>query len=180
MFDIFLNCRRHREGERLKACFIRYTTTCIIWFWLFNFRYSIHTEQNGLRTTRYWRQPFNHDKNLEIDKYSIHGTICMLYILELKEYKLLWWMSYVQDSLWLKMHVIYYRIQGETQGNISQGVLVLHLKASDFLMGLYLFIISIFDLGQKNYNDNSKQEMPVFKFLSHVVLSDTLSHYNYR
>lgn len=89
-------------------------------------------------------------------------------------------MSYVQDSLWLKMHVIYYRIQGETQGNISQGVLVLHLKASDFLIGLYLFIISIFDLGQKNYNDNSKQEMPVFKVLSHVVLSDTLSHYNYR
>uniref|UniRef100_K1R631 G-protein coupled receptor GRL101 n=1 Tax=Magallana gigas TaxID=29159 RepID=K1R631_MAGGI len=53
-------------------------------------------------------------------------------------------------------YVIYYRIQGRIKGNASQGVFVLHLSVSDFLMGMYLFIIAIADLEYRNiygFND---------------------------
>nr|XP_019922229.2 G-protein coupled receptor GRL101 [Crassostrea gigas] len=53
--------------------------------------------------------------------------------------------------------VIYYRNCGEIRGSASHCVFVLHLSISDFLMGLYLFIIAIADLEYQNiygFNDS--------------------------
>lgn len=53
--------------------------------------------------------------------------------------------------------VIYYRNCGGIEGSNSHCVFVLHLSISDFLMGLYLFIIAIADLEYQNiygFNDS--------------------------
>nr|XP_034314022.1 uncharacterized protein LOC105317187 [Crassostrea gigas] len=53
-------------------------------------------------------------------------------------------------------YVIYYRIQEGMKSNASHGIFVLHLSVSDFLMGVYLFIIAIADLEYRNvygFND---------------------------
>lgn len=53
--------------------------------------------------------------------------------------------------------VIYYRKCGGIEGSNSHCVFILHLSISDFLMGLYLFIIAIANLKYQNiygFNDN--------------------------
>nr|XP_034314027.1 relaxin receptor 2 [Crassostrea gigas] len=68
--------------------------------------------------------------------------------------QMIWYMALF--SVIGNAYVIYYRIQGGIKGNASQGVFVLHLSVSDFLMGMYLFIIAIADLEYRNiygFND---------------------------
>ncbi|XP_052685066.1 uncharacterized protein LOC128164975 [Crassostrea angulata] len=68
--------------------------------------------------------------------------------------QMIWYMALF--SVIGNAYVIYYRIQGGIKGNASQGVFVLHLSVSDFLMGVYLFIIAIADLEYRNiygFND---------------------------
>eukprot|EP00105_Crassostrea_gigas_P034028 XP_019918176.1 PREDICTED: uncharacterized protein LOC105317207 [Crassostrea gigas] len=68
--------------------------------------------------------------------------------------QMIWYMALF--SVIGNAYVIYYRIQGRIKGNASQGVFVLHLSVSDFLMGMYLFIIAIADLEYRNiygFND---------------------------
>nr|XP_034321274.1 uncharacterized protein LOC105335195 isoform X1 [Crassostrea gigas] len=62
--------------------------------------------------------------------------------------QMIWYMALF--SVIGNAYVIYYRIQGSAIGNASQGGFVLHLSVSDFLMGVYLFIIAIADLEYRN------------------------------
>lgn len=77
-----------------ESCFIRYTTACIFWLWLFNnillragcpltnlynSRHRIYTQQNGLRTKGYRLQTVCYEKHSDADEYSLHGTISILF-----------------------------------------------------------------------------------------------------
>uniref|UniRef100_A0A8W8KR10 Plasminogen n=1 Tax=Magallana gigas TaxID=29159 RepID=A0A8W8KR10_MAGGI len=71
-----------------------------------------------------------------------------------KEVKMIWYIALF--SVVGNAYVIYYRIQEGMKSNASHGIFVLHLSVSDFLMGVYLFIIAIADLEYRNvygFND---------------------------
>ena len=69
--------------------------------------------------------------------------------------QMIWYMALF--SVTGNLYVIYYRIKGNNKGNASQGAFVLNLSISDFLMGVYLFIIAIADMEYRNiygFNDS--------------------------
>ena len=69
--------------------------------------------------------------------------------------QMIWYMAFF--SVTGNLYVMYFRVKEKHKGNTSYGTFVLNLSISDFLMGVYLFIIAIADMEYRNiygFNDS--------------------------